>query len=151
MVDQIDLDALLAKIEAETGCQCEVYQDILDDETIHVPTTHLQAVIEVVWEQLGCQHLSTITAQQRENRPGEIELIYHFWHGKGLSLMVRVPLDSPEVVSISAKIPGADFYEREVAEMYGVTFTGREETPKLLLPDAWDQGPPFIIREETDG
>jgi NADH:ubiquinone oxidoreductase subunit C len=150
MANEITLDALLAVIEGETGCQCEVYPGITNDETIIIPVEQLHAVIGVLREHFDCYHLSGITAQQRESRPGEIELIYHFWQGNGFSLLVRLPLPSPEVQSIISVIPGADFYEREVAEMYGVTFTGRSETPKLLLPEQWDQGPPFLRAEETD-
>jgi NADH:ubiquinone oxidoreductase subunit C len=151
MVNKINTDALLEKIKTETGCQCEVYQAITDEDALWIPVEDLQAVIGVLREDFGCYHLSGITAQQRESQLGEIELIYHFWHGKGLSLLLRLPADDPQVASLIAMIPGADFYEREAAEMYGVIFNGREETPRLLLPDAWDQGPPFLRSKETDG
>ena len=150
MVTEISLDAVVDKIEAETGCSCEVYPAITNDETICIPVDQLHEVIDVLREHFGIYHLSAITAQQRQSQTGEIELIYHFWHGKGLSLLMRLPLDAPEVPTIIALIPGADFYEREAAEMYGVIFTGRSETPRLLLPDEWDQGPPFINRKEHD-
>ena len=150
MANEITLDALLAAIEGETGCQCEVYPGITNDETIIIPVEQLHAVIGVLREHFDCYHLSGITAQQRESQPGEIELIYHFWQGKGISLLVRLPLALPEVTSIISLISGADFYEREAAEMYGVNFTGRTKPPKLLLPEQWDQGPPFLRAEETD-
>ncbi|MBW6465524.1 MAG: NADH-quinone oxidoreductase subunit C [Brevefilum sp.] len=150
-MNQIDTDALLEKIKAETGCQPEVYQDITDEDALCIPVENLEAVIGVLRKDFGCYHLSGITAQQRESQPGKIELIYHFWHGKGVSLLLRLPADDPKVASIIALLPGADFYEREAAEMYGITFTGREETPRLLLPDEWDQGPPFLKREASDG
>jgi hypothetical protein len=96
MVNKIDTDALLEKIEAETGCQCEVFQAITDEDALCIPVEDLQAVIGVLREDFDCYHLSGITAQQRESRPGEIELIYHFWHGKGLSLLLRLPADDPK-------------------------------------------------------
>jgi len=168
MLKDLNLETLIEKVTAETGCECEAYPNITHDETILIPPEQLQAVIAVLREHFDIYHLSTITAQERESQPGEpepsrlIELIYHFWHGKGISLLVRLPFtlesaqdparmaDAPKIDSISALIPGADFYEREVAEMFGVMFSGRAETPRLLLPDEWDQGPPFIRKEETD-
>ena len=156
MLKDLNLETLIEKVTAETGCECEAYPNITHDETILIPPEQLQAVIAVLREHFDIYHLSTITAQERESQPGEpepsrlIELIYHFWHGKGISLLVRLPFKAPKIDSITALIPGADFYEREVAEMYGVTFTGRAETPRLLLPDEWDKGPPFIRSEETD-
>ena len=150
MVIEFSLDAVLDKIEAETGYSCEIYPSITNDETVCIPVDALHAVIRVLRGHFDCTHLSAITAQERESRPGEIELIYHFWHGKGVSLLLRLPVDIPEVSSIISLIPGADFYEREAAEMYGVIFTGRSDTPRLLLPDEWDQGPPFINRKARD-
>jgi NADH-quinone oxidoreductase subunit C len=150
MVTDFSVDAVLNKISEVTGCSCEVYPAITNDETVCIPVEQLHAVINVLRGHFGIYHLSAITAQERESQPGEIELIYHFWHGKGLSLLISLPVDAPEVPSIIDMIPGADFYEREAAEMYGVVFTGRSETPRLLLPDEWDQGPPFIASKERD-
>lgn len=150
MVNELKLDAVLAKIVAETGCECQPYTEINNEESIRIPVDQLHAVIGVLRDHFDFYHLSTITAQQRENQLDQIELIYHFWQGKGISLILTLPLDSPRVESIITLIPGADFYEREAAEMYGVIFTGRDETPPLLLPDEWDQGPPFIRKEVSD-
>lgn len=150
MVIEYSLEAVLERVKAETGGACEIFSGIANDETIHIPVEQLHAVIDVLREHFGIYHLSAITAQQRESLPGEIELIYHFWHGKGLSLLLRLPTDAPEVPSILSLILGSDFYEREVAEMYGVVFTGRSETPRLLLPDEWDQGPPLLSTKERD-
>lgn len=150
MTNEISLSDVLDRINAETGCACEVYEGITNEEVICIPADQLQTAVSVLWEGFDCNYLSTITAQQRKSHPGEIELIYHFWHGKGISLLMRLPLDAPEVASIISLLPGADFYEREVAEMYGVVFTGRAKTPKLLLPVMWDKGPPFLSREDDD-
>lgn len=150
MVTDFSLQAVLDKIKAETGCACEVFLGITNDETIRIPAEKLIAVINLLREHFDIYHLSAITAQQREDQPDEIELIYHLWYGKGLSLLLRLPADVPEVPSIFSLVPGADFYEREAAEMYGVVFTGRSETPRLLLPDEWDQGPPFLRVKERD-
>jgi len=168
MLKELNLETIIDKIQVETGCACEAYPHITHDETILIPPNQLHAVIAVFREHFGISHLSTITAQERENQNDEteptrvIELIYHFWNGKGISLLVRLPFtvdaaqeparmaDAPKIDSISSLIPGADFYEREVAEMFGVTFSGRAETPRLLLPDEWDKGPPFLRSEEID-
>ena len=150
MVTEIQIDALRAKIAGEIGYQPEMYSGILNEEVICIPAEQLRAAIRALQTNFNCFHLSTITAQQREAHSGEIELLYQFWQGKGFSLLMRLPMGAPEVASIIDLIPGADFYEREVAEMFGVTFTGRTETPRLLLPGDWDQGPPFIRNEESD-
>ena len=158
MASPINMEMMIEKIKSETGCDCEIYPNITNDETIQITADQLQAVMAVLREHFGIYHLSTITAQERETEPDAltIELIYQFFYlnqlgdGRGISLMIRLPHDNPIVETIVSLLPGADFYEREVAEMFGVTFTGREKTPRLLLPDEWEQGPPFIRSEVSD-
>jgi len=148
-MDRIDIETILNKIQLQTGCVCETYAHIENDDTIRIPADQLQAVIGVLMGDFDYYHLSAITAQQREDQTDELEVMYHFWKDTGLSLIMTLPAKLPQLTSIISIIPGADFYEREVAEMFGVTFTGRAETPPLLLPDDWDQGPPFI-RDEVN-
>jgi len=145
----IDIRRLLKEITQQAGCTCETYDRIGNDETICIPGENLPAVLDVLMNTFDCKHLTAITAQQREGQLDEIEVLYHFWKDGSLSLMMTLPAANPELPSIVQTIPGADFYEREAAEMFGVTFTGREETPPLLLPEEWDQGPPFIRKEQS--
>ncbi|MEA3327981.1 MAG: NADH-quinone oxidoreductase subunit C [Chloroflexota bacterium] len=147
---KVNIDSLRSLIESQTGCTCDVYPEIGNDDTLIIPPERLQGVVALLNDYFEGIHLSTITAQQRETRGNAIEVIYHFYQDSGFSLMITLPEQSPELASVVSIIPGADFYEREVAEMFGVKFTGRDETPPLLLPEDWDQGPPFIRKEDND-
>jgi NADH:ubiquinone oxidoreductase subunit C len=114
------------------------------DETVLVvsPNGVLEIVRHLV-EALGITHLSTITGQEIDEG---IELLYHFWHGAGLTLRTLLPLDQLEVATVTDLIPGAAFYEREIAEMLGVTFEGLADPAPMFLPDDWD-GPPPLRKE----
>ena len=149
-MDQINLENICSKIEADIGIQCETYNEILNENTICVPSDQLRLVIDVLRTQFDYNHLTAITAQQREGRRDKIEILYHFWNGDSLSLQVMLNAKSPKISSIISMIPGADFYEREAAEMFGIEFTGRTETPPLLLPEDWAAGPPLFRSEERD-
>lgn len=146
----INLEDLCREIQMKSGCQCEIYDGVLGDHTISIRPDQLKPVIDVLFETFDYCHLSAITVQQRQD-PDEIEVFYNFWSGFGFSLMLKIPLKTAKLPSIISTIPGADFYEREAAEMFGIEFTGRSETPPLLLPDEWDQGPPFISEKEKNG
>ena len=146
----INIEKFLNEIELRVGCACETYDGIGNDETICIPKGKLLEVLDVLMTTFDCKHLTAITAQQREEKLDEIEVLYHFWKDSGLSLLMTLPAENPELPSIVKIIPGADFYERETAEMFGVSFTGREATPPLLLPEEWDQGPPFIRKEHDN-
>jgi Ni,Fe-hydrogenase III component G len=131
----------------------EAFPDaILDVRTMPVDETVMDVGVEGVREIIGhlvavldVLHLSTITGQEIEEG---IELLYHFWHGSGLTLRVVLPLDALEVATVTDIIPGAAFYEREIVEMLGVTFVGHEDPLRLFLPDDWD-GPPPLRKESS--
>ena len=149
-MERINFEDLCLKIQEKTGCEPEVYPNIKGDTTIIIAVECLTATVDTVLKYFDYCHLSTITAQQRNDQPEEIQIFYSFWVGQSLSLMIKLPESSMKLPSIISIIPGADFYEREVSEMFGIEFTGRQETPPLLLPDDWDQGPPFM-KKENDG
>lgn len=148
---QIRFEDFRVILKRKTSWEGEFYDGILGDHTIILTPDQLTPVIDVIFEIFDYCHLSAITVQQRKDRPDEIEVFYNFWGGFGFSLLIRLPMKSAKLPSLISVIPGADFYEREAAEMFGIEFTGRHETPALLLPDDWDQGPPFIGEKEKNG
>jgi NADH:ubiquinone oxidoreductase subunit C len=150
-VKRINFEDFCVDLERKIDFQCEFYDGILGDQTITLKPDQLKPVIDVIFETFDYFHLSAITVQQREARQDEIEVFYNFWCGFGFSFMLKLSPESAKLPSIISIIPGADFYEREAAEMFGIEFTGRCETPALLLPDEWDQGPPFIGQKEKNG
>lgn len=84
------------------------------------------------------------------DRPDEIqfELLYDFLHFQYPSRVVvrtRIPRDRPEIPTLSALFPGANWHERETAEFFGVRFTGHPNPIHLLLPDEF-QG--FPLRKD---
>ncbi len=140
----IDQKTLQKEINNVIDSDFEIYPGIQGDHTICIPSVQLKNVIVMMMDKFDCRHLSGITAQIRSENQDVIEVLYHFWIGSSFSLMIKLPKHAPKLAEITSILPGADFYEREVAEMFGVEFIGREEIPPLLLPDDWDQGPPFI-------
>jgi NADH-quinone oxidoreductase subunit D len=146
MPEQI-LDAFYAIVDAWTpGTQWDIEVRLVptDDVWITLPVGCLHLAIEALIEQFDIHHLSTISARQVTSAPApSIELLYHFWHENGLTLRFVLTDDAPEVPTVTDLIPGAAFYEREVAEMLGVTFMGHPDPRPLLLPDDWEGGAPL--------
>ena len=64
------------------------------------------------------------------------DLVYHFYSSVfSRRLRLKVPLTSadPEAPSLTALWPGANWFEREVWDMFGITFTGHPNLRRLLL------------------
>jgi NADH:ubiquinone oxidoreductase subunit C len=89
-------------------------------------------------------HLSTITCQQLEK---DFTLLYHFWKYGGLTLQIRLDEKNPQIESICKLIPGAEYYEKEAHEMFGIEFLGLPNPAPLLLPDNWQGGFPMRRKE----
>lgn len=94
----------------------------------------------------GVWHLSTITCQQKKEK---LVLLYHFWYRRGLTLRISLDMENAKINSITPLLPGAEFYEREVREMFGVEFVGLPNPTPFLLPDDWQGGYP-MRKEETE-
>ena len=53
------------------------------------------------------------------------------------TIKLQVPDDTLTVPSITDIYPGANFYEREVFDMFGVIFENHPELTRILMPDDW--------------
>jgi NADH:ubiquinone oxidoreductase subunit C len=83
--------------------------------------------------------------------------LYSFTHSHGVTIKTRLPQDDPRVASAASVWQGADWLERETAEMFGIVFEGHPNPVPLLLPDDMtDHHPlrkdnPFAQVEEWQG
>jgi NADH-quinone oxidoreductase subunit C len=59
-----------------------------------------------------------------------------------LRILVGVPGSEPTIPSITGVFAGANFYEREAYDLFGLVFEGHPDLTRILLPDDW-QGHPL--------
>ncbi len=62
-------------------------------------------------------------------------------HVRRLRIRVGVSGTNPVVASISGVFPGANFYEREAFDLFGIVFDDHPDLTRLVLPDDWDGHP----------
>ena len=136
------LELILQALQESFPSEIIEAQSVPIDETfVTLPPGCIQPAAQVLVERFDLRHLSTITGRDSGS---EIELLYHFWDGQGLTLRTSLRREEPHIATVVDVIPGAAFYEREVSEMLGVTFDGCTDQRFLLLPDDWDDPPPMI-------
>ncbi len=73
---------------------------------------------------------------------GSFEILYHFGfdrYGAVVSLRVFLEREKPEISSLTDIIPGIVYIEREIWELFGISFTGHPGLKHFLLRDDWPE------------
>jgi NADH-quinone oxidoreductase subunit C len=84
-------------------------------------------------------YLQDLTAVDWPKR-NVIEVVYHLFsypRRHGIVLKVEADRSKPTVPSVEGLWKSANFMEREVYDLFGVTFTGHPDLRRILLPDDW--------------
>jgi Ni,Fe-hydrogenase III component G len=95
----------------------------------------VQTLIDKRWG-----YLSSLTGLDRGAQAGIIEALYIFCGTDNAAVVIlRVPLarENTQVPSVCGPIPSASLYERELAEMFGITVVDTPNPARLFLPDDW--------------
>jgi NADH-quinone oxidoreductase subunit C len=75
-----------------------------------------------------------------------LHVVYQLWsipHRRQLRLKVELPLDRLEVDSVALLWASANWLEREVYDMFGVTFKGHPDLRRILMPEGYAEGHPL--------
>jgi NADH:ubiquinone oxidoreductase subunit C len=110
--------------------------------TVPVGVDDLLTVVQRVCVELDHGRFVDLTAVDRLTPEDRFELVYLFYslnQHTWLRLKTRTDFDVP---SITAGVPGANWYEREIFDLFGVRFTGHPDLQRIMLPDDW-QGHPL--------
>lgn len=91
------------------------------------------------------EDLTAIDERSRQNRPDhQFSMVYHLLNfDLPAYLRIKVPLQGeyPEVDSITSVWPSAGWYEREVFDMFGITFADHADLRRILMPHDWEGHP----------
>jgi NADH-quinone oxidoreductase subunit C len=104
------------------------------------------AIVTFLRDDSRCQfwNIVDVTAVDWPAREKRFDVVYHFLSPKQ-NLRIRLKVQTDEatpVASIISVFPGADWFERETYDLYGVLFTGHPDMRRLLT-DYGFQGHPL--------
>jgi NADH-quinone oxidoreductase subunit C len=88
--------------------------------------------------------LSTVTAVDRYPAEPRFEVVYHLHsieRNERLRLKCRLRSDNPAIETVTQVWRGANWYEREVFDLFGIQFTGHPDLRRIMMPDDWEGHP----------
>ena len=118
-----------------------------DEQTLVLEPASLLSVCAYLQKTLRYDFLSTITAVDWPERTPRFDVVYQLLsltHQCVLRLKVRVGQrgeEHPSVPSVTSLWPGANWYEREVYDLFGIEFAGHPDLRRILMPPDWTTHP----------
>jgi NADH-quinone oxidoreductase subunit C len=92
----------------------------------------------------GYNFLEDVTAVDWYPAEPRFQISYHIVsHSMKQRVRLRafLPGDDPVIDSITPVWPSANFYEREVFDLFGVRFAGHPNLRRIMMPDEWEGHP----------
>lgn len=117
------------------------------DRRVVVPAEKLHAFLETLKHSLGFDMLVDLTAvdylhyPNARDRYGVIYNLLNIKSGERLILKTFVNDPEPTVPTAYHLWRGADWMEREVFDLYGVTFEGHPDLRRILMPEEFTAHP----------
>lgn len=115
---------------------CPLFSVEFGDGVLLVHPEQLRVALEDLKE-LGFDRLGMVTAVDFGE---EFELVYRLTSRPmrvGMFVKARIPRSAPVVRSAFDLWPAADWQEREVYDLFGITFEGHPNLKRILLTDDW--------------
>lgn len=104
--------------------------------TVHVPANRIVSMVEFLKADQVCKFstLVDITAVDYPEREQRFDVVYHFLSMyQNQRIRLKVSLRETEVMpSIISVHPSANWFEREVFDMFGILFSGHPDLRRIL-------------------
>jgi NADH-quinone oxidoreductase subunit C len=88
--------------------------------------------------------LADLTCLDWYPRQPRFEVVYHLFstsNKKYVRLKVRLPGEDANIDSLTPIWPGANFFEREVFDLFGVRFDEHPNLARIMMPEDWEGHP----------
>ena len=117
-----------------------------DELTIYVNRADIRRACEVLREDPTTKFnfLSDVTCVDVFPSEPRFEVVYSLLsHARKerIRLIARVPGGDPALESLMGLWPSANFFEREVFDLFGVRFVGHPNMRRIMMPEDWEGHP----------
>jgi NADH-quinone oxidoreductase subunit C len=139
------------------GQSIELVKGRLAERVLAVETFHGETVVRVAPESIldACRLLhedpdlrydllAMLTAVDHWPEEPRFAVVYRLYSTRlnvFLGLETRVGSDAPALPSVEPVFPNANWHEREVYDMFGISFEGNSDLRRILMPQDWEGHP----------
>jgi len=166
---------VIDELVSKSGDQAILYQQFTKDETTTIWTekNNLIALLKFLKNEIPMPYkmlydLTGIDERTRTSRMDQPEsdftIVYHltsFERNEDIRIKVPLSVNDLSVPSITGIWESANWYEREVFDMFGISFDGHPRLTRILMPKTWHGHPlrkehparateldPFVLTEQ---
>jgi NADH-quinone oxidoreductase subunit C len=112
--------------------------------TIEIAPPKVVSVCGFLKYDQGFVRLSSVTGVDRYPAEPRFEVVYHLHsieRKDRLRLKCRLPGIDPVIESVTPVWRSANWYEREVFDLFGIKFLNHPDLRRIMLPDDWEGHP----------
>jgi NADH-quinone oxidoreductase subunit C len=145
-VEQLKSHPALARLLAWNAVMVQAAKFDREELTIWIEKEAILDACAILRDSADCpfNYLCDLTAVDWYPSEPRFEVVYHLLSiAKKERVRLKVRLDgaSAAIESVTPIWPSANFYEREVFDLFGVRFSGHPNLKRIMMPDDWEGHP----------
>jgi NADH-quinone oxidoreductase subunit C len=112
--------------------------------SIYISREHIRDAMTQLTSQGLINFLSDLTCADFYPREPRFELAYHLLsipRKERVRLKVKLSGEDPVIESIVPVWPSANFFEREIFDLFGIRFLGHPHLRRIMMPEDWEGHP----------
>jgi len=144
-----DVSPSVAALRAKFGSAIARHMVSCGDTIVYVSAARCHDVLAWLKDDPGQRfdYLTDITAVEYRDPERPLEVVWQLWSiDRKATLRVKVELDKAAALAVDSVFDlwkGADWLEREVYDMFGVTFNGHPDLRRILMWETYAEGYPL--------
>lgn len=145
-VEQLKSHPALARILDWNSTAVEGVKFDRDELSIYIARSAIRDACALLRDNPGCpfNFLSDVTCVDWYPSQPRFEVIYHLLsipNKERVRLKVKLDESSPVLDSVFPVWPAANFFEREVFDLFGIRFSGHPYLRRIQMPEDWEGHP----------
>jgi NADH-quinone oxidoreductase subunit C len=140
IMNNYDPEEMLQKLQNQLGEKLLISRDRFFIY-LHAEPGDLLTLAQTLRKGYGFNHLADLTSVDYHD---SFEIVYHLYSipaNHKIAMKVRVPANKPEIDSVFPVWPTADWQEREIYDLMGITFKNHPNLVRILMPDDYTEHP----------